>query len=106
MRCPERVGKLQEARMPAMRAEIEAKANAGPFPPPNKASQGPAPNATSACGITTVRFNIPTARPCPESESAVKFAVNEYGKLKVMARGKPRAEKRNNAASLSELLGS
>lgn len=40
----ERLGSLSVAMIPAPSANIEARANAGMFPPPNKASHGPAPS--------------------------------------------------------------
>lgn len=43
----ERFGSLRDAMIPAPSANIDARANAGMFPPPNKASHGPAPSETT-----------------------------------------------------------
>lgn len=42
----DRFGSLRVAITPATRAHKEAKTNAGIFPPPNRASHGPAPSDT------------------------------------------------------------
>lgn len=47
----ERLGKYLMATMPAARANTDAKTKAGMFPPPNKASHGPAPSETIICII-------------------------------------------------------